>query len=133
MKKLRVLNAPFLQVRVRFHVLCDKRRRGNAKHVERKFLLIHQLRPGHTHEFDANAHEAHIVDVGRNVRTRPGKTHPAAERLWFGINAVSKLRRKIVVNDELASHNPLCFGVATTLKPAWFPESAHLGGKARDD
>src|SRR5262249_52437908 len=57
----------------------------------------------------------------------------AAKRLRFGIDAVSKLRRKIVANDEFASHNALCFGVAAAFEFAWFPESSLLGGKGLDN
>src|SRR5437870_8272804 len=100
MRNLRIFDGPFLQVRIRLYVLCDKCGRGDTEHVYGKFLLIHQFRPGHAHELDADAHESDVVDVRRDVRTRPGKADPATERLRLGIDAVAKLRRKIVVRSE---------------------------------
>ena len=76
MKNLRVLQAPLLQVRIRLRIRRHKGGRGDAEHVQREFLLLHQLRPRHTHQFDADAHEADVVDVRRDVRTRSGKAHP---------------------------------------------------------
>src|SRR5262245_23270394 len=133
MKNLSVFDAPLLQVRVRLNVLCDKRGRGDAEHVDGKFFLIHQFRSGNAHEFDADTHEADVVDIGGDIRTRPGEADPAAEGLRRGIDAVSKLRRKIVVNDKLPANDALSLGVSSSLKPAWFPESAHLRVKAFDD
>src|SRR5262249_15857725 len=104
----------------------------DAEHVEGEFFFIHQLRPGHAHKFDADTHEAYVVDVRSDVRTRPGKAHPTTKRLRFDVNAMPKSRRKIVVNHEFASHNTLCFGVAATLESARLPESSHLSGKAFD-
>src|SRR4029450_6622643 len=133
MKDLRIFYAPFLQVRIRLYVLCDKCGRGDTEHVYGKFLLIHQLRPGHAHELDADAHESDVVDVRRDVRTGPGKTDPATKRLRLGIDAVAKLRRKIVVNDKLPAYDALSFGVPAALKSAGFPESSHLRDKALDN
>src|SRR6478672_1207896 len=129
MKNLRIFHAPFLQMRIRPYVLCDKCGRGDAEHVYSKFLVIHQFRPGHTHELDADAHEPDVVDVRRDVRTRPGKADPATERLRLGIDAVAKLRRQVVVNNKLAVHDALSFGVPAALKSAGFPEPSHLRGK----
>src|SRR6266480_8166842 len=133
MKNLRIFYAPLLQVRIRLYVLCDKCGRGDAEHVYCKFLLTHQLRPGHAHELDADAHESDVVDVRRDVGTRPGKANPATERLRLGIDAVAKLRRKIVVNDKLPAHDALSFRVSAALKSAGFPESSHLRGKTLDN
>src|SRR6266481_1820644 len=133
MKNLRIFDAPFLEVRVRLYVLCNKCGRGDAEHVYGKLLLIHQFRPGRAHELDADAHETDVVDVRRDVRTGPGKADPATERLRVGIDAVAKLRRKIVVNDKLPAYNALSFRVSAALKSAGFPESSHLRGKTLDN
>src|SRR4029077_1118491 len=115
------------------YVLCDKCGRGDAEQVYGKFLLIHQFRPGHAHELDADAHEPDVVDVRRDVRTGPGKADPATELVRPGIDAVTKLRRKIVMNDKFATDDALSFSVPAALKSAGFPEPPHLRGKAFDD
>src|SRR5258707_13567588 len=100
MKNLRIFHAPFLQMRIRLYVLWDKCGRGDTEHVQGKLLLIHQFRSGHTHEFDADAHESDVVDVRGDVRTGAGKADPPTERLRLGIDSVPKLRRQIGVTDK---------------------------------
>src|SRR6266480_1579961 len=133
MKNLRIFYAPFLQVRIRLDVLCDKCGRGDTEHVHGKFLLIHQFRSGHAHELDADAHETDVIDVRCDVRTGPGKTDPATERLRLGIDAVAKLRGKIVVNDKLPAYDDLSFGVPAALKSAGFPETSNLRCNSLDN
>ena len=73
---LRVLQALDLQLRVGLDVRRDEGRRRDAGHVLREFLFVHQLRPGHAHQLDAHAHEADVVDVGRDVRSRARRSAP---------------------------------------------------------
>ena len=80
-ENLRVLQALDLQLRVRLRVGRDEGRRRDAEHVERELLLLHQLRAGHAHQLDADAHEPDIVDVGRDVGTGTGEADPGAESL----------------------------------------------------
>src|ERR1017187_9105081 len=70
---LRVLQALDLQLRISVGIGRHKRRRGNTEHVLRELFLVHQLRPGHAEQLDADTHEADIVDIRCNVRARPGK------------------------------------------------------------
>src|SRR2546430_10402355 len=107
MKNLRIFDAPFLEVRIRLYVLCDKCGRGDTEHVYGKFLLIHQFRPGHAQELDADAHESDVVDVRRDVRTGPGKTDPATERLRLGLDTVAEFRREFVLNGKVITTDSL--------------------------
>src|SRR5262249_8966076 len=126
MKNLRIFHAPFLQVRIRLYVLRDTCECGDAEHVQRIVLLTRQFRPVQAHKFDADANESDGVDVRRDVRTGTGKADPATERWRLGVDAVAKLRRKMVVNDKFPADDPLSFGVPAALKSAGFPEFSHL-------
>ena len=132
-KHLRVLQALGLQLRIRLRIRRHKGRRRNAEHVDRVLLLLHQLRPRHTHQLDADAHEPHVVDVRRDVGPRPGKTHPRAKRLGLCVNAVPELRREIVMHDELPAHDAVRLRVSTALDATRLPEFAHLFSKGVDD
>ena len=57
-ENLRVLQALDLQLRVGLGVRRHEGRRRDAEHVLRELFLVHQLRPGHAHQLDADAHEA---------------------------------------------------------------------------
>ena len=70
---LRVLQALDLQLRVGLGVRRHEGRRRDAEHVLRELLLVHQLRTGHAHQLDADAHEADVVDVRRDVGPGPEK------------------------------------------------------------
>ena len=83
-KDRRVLHALDLQLGVCLGIRGDERGRRNAEHVLREFFLVHQLRSRHAHELDADAHEAHVVDVRRDVGSGSGKAHPCAVRARFG-------------------------------------------------
>src|SRR5262249_41831115 len=96
-------------------------------------FLVHQLWSGHAHQFDTDAHETHILDVWSDIGTGPRKTNPCAIRVGLRENAVAQLRREIIMNDKLAAHNAMRFGVATSFEPARLPEPAHLFFKARYD
>ena len=78
---LRVLQALDLQLRVRLGIRRHEGRRRDAEHVLRELLLVHQLRAGHAHQLDADAHEADVLDVGRDVGPGPEKRDPGAEGL----------------------------------------------------
>ncbi len=119
-ENLRVLQALDLQLRVGLHIRRDKRRRRNAEHVEGEFLLLHQLGPGHSHELDADAHETDVVDVRRDVRTGPGKTHPGAESLRLRIDPVPEMLREIVVHDKFTADNAVGLRVPPRSMPPGF-------------
>ena len=59
---------PFLQMRIRLMSCVTKVGVETPNMSTGKFLLIHQFRPGHTHELNADAHESDVVDVRRNIR-----------------------------------------------------------------
>ena len=134
----RVLQAVELQVRVRARVRRHERRRRHAEHVLRVFLpallpLPQQLAAGNPHQLDADAHEPHVVDVGRHVWPRPGEAHPGAIGLGLREDAVTELRRQAVVDDELRAHDAMGLGVAAALESARLPEPAHLRLEGVDD
>src|SRR3954462_4110126 len=82
-------------MRIRFYVLGHEGRGRDAEHVDGPSFLLHQLRPRHPHQLDADAHEPDVVDVGRNVRTGAGKSHPGRKGLWRGVNAAPELLRQM--------------------------------------
>src|SRR5206468_5326916 len=129
----RVLHALDLQLRVRACVGGDERGWRNAEHVLRELFLVHELWPRHAHELDADAHEAHVVDVRRDVRTRAGKTHPRAIRSRLGKYPAPQIRREIIVHDEFAAYDAVGLRIAAALESSGLPQIAHLGLKARND
>ena len=119
---LGVLDALELQLRVGVDVRRHEGRRRDAEHVLGELFLVHQLWPRHTHQLDADAHEAHIFDIRGDVRPRPGEANPGAIGPGLGVDTVPQLGREIVVNRKLPAHNAVGFGVAPSLEPPWFPE-----------
>src|ERR1035441_2721965 len=130
---LRVLQALDLQLRVGVGIGRNEGRRGDAEHVLRELLLVHQLPPGHTHQLDADTHEANIVDIRCNIRARPGKADPRPVRARLRIDAVTQLRGETVVNDKLPAYDAMRLRISPSLKPARLPEQSHLLFEARDD
>jgi hypothetical protein len=105
----------------------------NAEQVLRELLFVHQLRPRHAEQLDADAHEAHVVDVRRDIRAGPGEAHPRLVGARLREHAVPELGRQAVVHDELCAQHALRLGVAAALEAARFPQLAHLLLEARDD
>ena len=120
-ENLRVFQALDLQLRVGDCVGRNEGRRRNAEHVLCKLLFVHQLRAGHSHQLDADAHEADVIYVRRDVRARAREPHPcrsvAAARKCRGA-----VRRKIVVDNELSAHNAVCLCIAATLEGPRLPK-----------
>ena len=129
----RVLQAFLLQLGVGAHVGRDEGGRRHAKHVLGEALFIHQLGAGNAHQLDADAHEAHVVDVGRDVRAGAGETHPGRVAARLGVNAVAQRWWQAVMHDELGAHHALRLGVAAALETAGLPQAAHLLLETRND
>ena len=70
-ENLCVLDALDLQLRVRVDIGRHEGRRRHAEHILRELFLVHQLRAGHPHQLDADAHEADVFDVGCHVGPGP--------------------------------------------------------------
>src|SRR5262249_53451694 len=115
MKDGGVLVAPVLQVGVGFGVRCDERWRGDAKHVLSKFLILHQLASGHPHDFEADAHEADIINVRGYIRAWSGKADPGLKRLRLGEDAATHVLGNIVADDNFTTHDAVRFSVAAAL------------------
>src|SRR5579864_2723871 len=130
---LRIFQALDLQLCVGFGVGRNEGRGGNTEHILGKLLLLHQFGPGHSHQLDADAHEADIVDIRRNVRARTRKTNPSPVGARLRIYAVTQLRRDIVVNNKLPSHDALCLRISSAFETSRFPEQLHLLFEALDD
>ena len=97
------------------------------------FSSLHQFGAGNSHQFDADAHETHVVDVRRHVRPGSGKAHPGAIGFGLRVDAVPELRRQAVVDDELRTHDAVGLGVSAAFESARLPEPAHLRPEAIDD
>ena len=131
---LRVLHALDLQLRVGARVGRHEGRRRHAEHVLRELLLVHQLRPRHAHQLDADAHEADVVDVGRDVGPGPGEAHPGAER-----SAASRRCRAACARagPSCTMNSPRTMPCVLVLpprsKPPGFHRSLICSREARDD
>src|SRR6476661_7540236 len=123
---LRVLEAFDLQLCVGFRIGRDESRRGNAEHVLRELLFLHQFWTGYAHQLDTDAHEAHIVDIGSDVGAGTGEADPGPESLRLGIDAVTQLRWQVVMDDEFGAHDAVGLGVSPALVTAGLPKAAQL-------
>src|SRR5439155_25524425 len=115
------------------HVRRDEGRRRHAEKVLGEFLLVHELRAWHAHQLDADAHEPDVVDVGRDVRSRAGKTYPCPKTLRLGKYAATHRLRQAVVDDEFAAHDAVRLVVPSPLETTRLPEVAHVRLEAWKD
>src|SRR5215831_4577460 len=128
-----VLDALDLKLRIRLDIGGDKGRWRNAEHILREPLLVHQLRSRYSHQLDADAHEADVIDVGRDVGTRPRESYPRTVGLRLRKDAAAHILGQAIVDDELAADDPVGLGVASALESSGLPQIVHLSPEARDD
>src|SRR5207247_10518025 len=81
----------------------------------------------------AHAHDAHVVDVRRDVRAGTSIPHPRAIRPWLREDAASHVRRQVVADAELGADDTVRLGISSALKVPRLPQPLHLGPERRDD
>ena len=122
-----VLQAGTLQLRVGAHVRSHEGRGGDPEEILGELLLVHELRTGHAHQLDADAHEADVVDVRGDVRARDPRSAPRRDRFAARQRCrAGTAAARLVVNDELGAHDAVRLGVAAALEAARLPQPAHL-------
>ena len=89
--------------------------------------------PGTPMQLDADAHEADVVDVRRDVRPRPGEAHPGAEGARLRVDAAPHVLGQVVADDELGADDPVRLRVPAALEVAGVPEPLHLRRELVDD
>src|SRR3569833_1928696 len=104
-----VLETFLLQLSVRHHIGCHKRWCGYPSKILGVFLLVHEFGAWHPQQFDADAHEADVINVRCDVGARPGEPHPGAKCLRFGEYAVAEFLRQVRVHDEFGTHDAMRF------------------------
>ena len=70
MKSWQMATAPILEVRVGLHVGRNKGRRADGGEILSVLLVVPEFFALDAHCFDADAHEANVIDVGLDVRAR---------------------------------------------------------------
>src|SRR5258708_20266428 len=101
-------------------------RRGTAPQILGELLIRQQLAAGHSHQLDAHAHEAYVVDVGCDVRAGSGETHPRRIGARLREDAATHTLRKVIADDDLATHDAVRLGVSSALAISWFPHTSPL-------
>src|SRR5262249_61975381 len=85
---------------------------ADAREVLGELLVIHELWTGHAHQFDPDAQNANVVDVGRTRWTGPRTAYPRGESSSFAAHTRPPLGGQARLDSELAPDLALTFGCA---------------------
>ncbi len=107
--------APHLEVGIGHDVGGREGGDADGEEILGAGLVVHQLGPLDAHHLEAEADEADIVDVGRDVRPRIGEARPGLVAPRLGEDAVPQLLGQFVVDDELGPDHSVGLGVAGPL------------------
>src|SRR5580704_11614488 len=80
-RKWRLCAHPPLQLRVLADVRGNEARGLTQDQILGKLLVLHQLGPGHAHDFDADRTLTKILDIRRSVWAGTGEADPCRIRM----------------------------------------------------
>ena len=123
---------PLLQL----HILDDIGRResgrADAAEILGEALVVHELGTRHTHQLDAKAQYADIVDIGRRGRSRPGKAYPGRKLRRRGENSCRKAAG-MGLDDEPPAHDAVRLNIAGAFVRARTIKGAAIVAHRGDD